>query len=136
MHRPAHQQLQIGRLNHERQRPCIIDIAAETTYVYPNQGGARTYEQCAEILFDLGLCQVKVISNNPDKLHALEQAGLTIVERIPIEVETDSLPGLKQIQGAYLMDVPDGAPAFDPKGLPLYDHLSDTRNHFDIIHRA
>lgn len=50
---------------------------------------ARTYEQCAEILFDLGLCQVKVISNNPDKLQALEQAGLTIVERIPIEVETD-----------------------------------------------
>jgi GTP cyclohydrolase II len=30
-----------------------------------------------------------VISNNPDKLKALEEAGLTIVERIPIEVDTD-----------------------------------------------
>jgi 3,4-dihydroxy 2-butanone 4-phosphate synthase/GTP cyclohydrolase II len=47
------------------------------------------YQQCAEILFDLGLCKVRVISNNPDKLHALERAGLQIVERIPIEVETD-----------------------------------------------
>ena len=48
---------------------------------------ARQYQQCAEILFDLGLCKVRVISNNPDKLKALEEAGLRIVERVPIEVE-------------------------------------------------
>ena len=29
-----------------------------------------------------------VMSNNPDKLKALKKAGLQIVERIPIEVET------------------------------------------------
>lgn len=50
---------------------------------------ARDYQQCAEILFDLGLCKVKVISNNPDKLAALEAAGLEIVERIPIEVDAE-----------------------------------------------
>lgn len=44
---------------------------------------ARDYQQCAEILFDLGLCKVRVISNNSDKLAALERAGLKIVERIP-----------------------------------------------------
>ncbi len=49
---------------------------------------ARTYRQCAEILFDLGLCKVRVISNNPDKLKALEEAGLNVVERIPIEIDT------------------------------------------------
>ena len=48
---------------------------------------ARQYQQCAEILFDLGLCKVRVMSNNPDKLEALEEAGLRIVERVPIEVE-------------------------------------------------
>jgi 3,4-dihydroxy 2-butanone 4-phosphate synthase/GTP cyclohydrolase II len=47
---------------------------------------ARDYQQCAEVLFDLGLCKVRVISNNPKKLAALEKAGLQIVERIPIEV--------------------------------------------------
>lgn len=47
---------------------------------------AREYEQCAEILFDLGLCKVKVMSNNPDKLKALEDAGLEIVQRIPLEI--------------------------------------------------
>src|SRR6266404_1374727 len=49
---------------------------------------ARDYQQCAEILFDLGLCKVRVISNNPEKLIALERAGLQIVERIPIEVQS------------------------------------------------
>jgi len=48
---------------------------------------SRDYRQCAEVLFDLGLCQVKVISNNPGKLEALEEAGLEIVKRISIEVE-------------------------------------------------
>ena len=50
---------------------------------------AREYQQCAEVLFDLGLCKVRVISNNPDKLAALERAGLRIVERIPIEVPAE-----------------------------------------------
>ena len=49
---------------------------------------SRDYRQCAEVLFDLGLCKVKVISNNPGKLQALEGAGLEIVERVSIEVES------------------------------------------------
>lgn len=48
----------------------------------------REYRQCAEILYDLGLCNVKVISNNPLKLRALEEAGLKIVERVSIEVDS------------------------------------------------
>jgi len=49
---------------------------------------AREYQQCAEILFNLGLCKVKVMSNNPEKIKALEKAGLKIVERVPLEVES------------------------------------------------
>ena len=49
---------------------------------------SRDYRQCAEVLFDLGLCKVKVISNNPGKLKALEEAGLEIVQRVSIEVES------------------------------------------------
>lgn len=51
---------------------------------------ARNYQQCAEILFDLGLCKVRVMSNNPDKIIALKQAGLQIIERVPIEVESQA----------------------------------------------
>ena len=58
---------------------------------------SRDYRQCAEVLFDLGLCKVKVISNNPGKLRALEEAGLEIVERVSIEVES-SEPAARYLQ--------------------------------------
>ena len=70
---------------------ALQDEGADTVEANAQLGfavDARDYQQCAEILFDLGLCKVKVISNNPDKLAALERAGLRIVERIPIEVES------------------------------------------------
>lgn len=51
---------------------------------------ARVYQQCAEILFDLGLCKVRVMSNNPDKLVALEKAGLQVTDRVSIEVESQA----------------------------------------------
>ncbi|MEP6788909.1 MAG: GTP cyclohydrolase II [Acidobacteriota bacterium] len=71
---------------------ALQDEGADTVEANEELGfavDARDYQQCAEILFDLGLCKVKVISNNPDKLAALERAGLQIVARIPIEVESE-----------------------------------------------
>jgi len=47
----------------------------------------RRYEQCAEILLDLGLRAVRVMSDNPAKIRALRQAGIHVVERVPLEVE-------------------------------------------------
>jgi 3,4-dihydroxy 2-butanone 4-phosphate synthase / GTP cyclohydrolase II len=46
----------------------------------------RSYEECAAILKTLGLSDIRMLSNNPEKLAALQQAGLNIVERIPLEV--------------------------------------------------
>jgi 3,4-dihydroxy 2-butanone 4-phosphate synthase/GTP cyclohydrolase II len=47
----------------------------------------RRYEQCAEILFDLGFRRVRLISNNPEKIEALKQSGLELVERVPLEIK-------------------------------------------------
>src|SRR5437773_4137139 len=71
---------------------ALQDEGADTVEANEQLGfavDARDYRQCAEILFDLGLCKVRVISNNPEKLKALEDAGLQIVERIPIEVAAE-----------------------------------------------
>lgn len=47
----------------------------------------RSYECCAEILKQLGLRQIRLMSNNPEKIAALNNAGLEIVERLKIEIE-------------------------------------------------
>jgi 3,4-dihydroxy 2-butanone 4-phosphate synthase/GTP cyclohydrolase II len=78
----------IGILNKIRAY-ALQDNGADTVEANEQLGLAvdlREYRQCAEILFDLGLCRVRVISNNPLKLRALEEAGLKIVDRISIEV--------------------------------------------------
>jgi len=46
----------------------------------------RQYDQCAEILLDLGLREVRVMSNNPAKIRALEQSGVRVVARIALEI--------------------------------------------------
>jgi 3,4-dihydroxy 2-butanone 4-phosphate synthase/GTP cyclohydrolase II len=79
----------IGILNKIRAY-ALQDEGADTVEANERLGLAvdlREYRQCGEVLFDLGLCQVRVLSNNPLKLRALEEAGLEVVERVSIEVE-------------------------------------------------
>jgi 3,4-dihydroxy 2-butanone 4-phosphate synthase/GTP cyclohydrolase II len=47
----------------------------------------RVYTQCAEVIKLLGARRVRLMSNNPDKLRALRDAGLEVVERVPLEVK-------------------------------------------------
>jgi len=49
----------------------------------------REYELPAEVLKHLGLTQVRLITNNPAKVEALELAGVKVVERISAEVPTE-----------------------------------------------
>jgi GTP cyclohydrolase II len=47
----------------------------------------REYELPAEVLKLLGVSRVRLITNNPEKVAALESAGITVVERVSAEVE-------------------------------------------------
>src|SRR3989440_11361110 len=79
----------IGILNKIRAY-ALQDEGADTVEANEQLGLAvdlRNYKQCAEVLFDLGLCQVRMMSNNPLKLRAMEEAGLRVVERVALEVE-------------------------------------------------
>lgn len=46
----------------------------------------RGFQMQAEILKALGIQQVRLLSNNPDKVAALERAGIRVTERVPCEV--------------------------------------------------
>jgi len=47
----------------------------------------REYELPAEVLKLLGVRSVRLMTNNPEKVAALESAGIAVVERVSAEVE-------------------------------------------------
>ncbi|MFT4232409.1 MAG: 3,4-dihydroxy-2-butanone-4-phosphate synthase [Leucobacter sp.] len=47
---------------------------------------ARDYSAAAEILADLGVERVRLLTNNPDKVAQLQAHGIDIVERVPLLV--------------------------------------------------
>jgi 3,4-dihydroxy 2-butanone 4-phosphate synthase/GTP cyclohydrolase II len=69
----------------------------------------REYRQCVEILKDLGVRKVKAMSNNPDKLQAMRDGGLEIVERLPIEFkpskDTQKYLKTKKFQMGHLLSL-------------------------------
>jgi GTP cyclohydrolase II len=50
----------------------------------------REYRLPGQILHALGVHEVRLLSNNPAKVAALEDAGVRVVERVPCEVEPHS----------------------------------------------
>jgi GTP cyclohydrolase II len=47
----------------------------------------RDFALPGQMLKALGVSQVRLLSNNPEKVEALERAGVEVVERVPCEVE-------------------------------------------------
>jgi 3,4-dihydroxy 2-butanone 4-phosphate synthase/GTP cyclohydrolase II len=45
----------------------------------------RDYGIGAQILVDLGLTSIRILTNNPKKIHGLEGYGLSVSEQVPIE---------------------------------------------------
>jgi GTP cyclohydrolase II len=46
----------------------------------------RDYKLPADILLHFGITRVRLLSNNPQKIQALQEAGIEVVERIPCQV--------------------------------------------------
>jgi 3,4-dihydroxy 2-butanone 4-phosphate synthase / GTP cyclohydrolase II len=51
----------------------------------------RDYVMPAEILKYLGATSVRLLSNNPEKVRGIEREGITVVERVPLEIKPSSL---------------------------------------------
>jgi 3,4-dihydroxy 2-butanone 4-phosphate synthase/GTP cyclohydrolase II len=48
------------------------------------EGDLRNYKVAFEILKDLGISEIKLMTNNPNKIKELQIYGIKIIERIPI----------------------------------------------------
>ena len=67
----------------------LQDVGLDTVEANERLGFKADHREFAlpgEILKELGVKQVRLLSNNPDKVAALEKAGIEVVERVPCEV--------------------------------------------------
>ena len=51
----------------------------------------RDYGIGAQILRDLGVCRIRLLTNNPRKMVGLKGYGLDIVERVPLEMHPNDI---------------------------------------------
>ena len=70
---------------YELQDRGLDTVEANVELGYDND--YRAYKLPAEMLRQLGVREVRLISNNPEKVAALESAGIKVVERVSAEVE-------------------------------------------------
>ena len=100
----------IGLMNKLRAY-ALQDAGADTVEANQALGFAadlRDYAMPAAILQALGISEVRLLSNNPDKIAAVEGAGIRVVERVPIEMEmrtdTEAYMRTKKQKLGHLLD--------------------------------
>ncbi len=78
----------IGLLNkikaYELQKQGMDTLEANSALGFPVD--ARNYRVAVEILQNLGVQSVTLLTNNPDKVAQLEILGMTVTEHLPLEI--------------------------------------------------
>jgi 3,4-dihydroxy 2-butanone 4-phosphate synthase / GTP cyclohydrolase II len=91
----------------------------------------RDYGIGAQILVDLGLSSIRILTNNPKKIHGLEGYGLSVAEQLPIE----SIPNPHNED--YLRTKRDRlGHALHHQGLPLDEELLHSEHQKDVEREA
>jgi GTP cyclohydrolase II len=72
----------------------------------------RQYSLPVEVLKSMGVKEIRLLSNNPDKVRAVEEAGIRVVERVPCEVaphkHTEKYLKTKKQKMGHLLSIPAG----------------------------
>lgn len=71
-------------LAYELQEQGLDTVEANLQLGHPVDG--RTYDAARDILNDLGVHCVRLLTNNPTKIEALQKLGFNCVERVPLEI--------------------------------------------------
>jgi GTP cyclohydrolase II len=92
----------------------LQDLGMDTVEANVELGYAadcRAYELPVEVLKLLGVTSVRLITNNPEKVAALESAGVAVAERISAEVEPlESFAGYLRTKHEKMGHIQDAPP--------------------------
>lgn len=91
---------------------------------------SREYGTGAQILADLGICDIRLMSNNPSKFFGLAGYGLRIVERVPSHVvpnpENIRYLRTKEDRMGHLLELDNALAAHDGKAPPAEIQMLDS----------
>lgn len=73
---------------YQLQEKGVDTVDANRLLGLPDDG--RDFDCAAEILKDLGVSSVRLLTNNPAKLQALQELGILVSGRMPLQVPVDS----------------------------------------------
>jgi 3,4-dihydroxy 2-butanone 4-phosphate synthase/GTP cyclohydrolase II len=59
----------------------------EANWLLGHKADERDYSMAAAILNELSLRSIRLLTNNPEKLQALRELGISVVDRVPLETE-------------------------------------------------
>ncbi|HBQ77381.1 MAG TPA: bifunctional 3,4-dihydroxy-2-butanone-4-phosphate synthase/GTP cyclohydrolase II, partial [Exiguobacterium sp.] len=72
---------------YELQEQGLDTVEANHALGYPTD--MRDYTVAANMLRDLGVTKIRLMTNNPDKQRVLEQEGIEVIERVPHQVPAE-----------------------------------------------
>lgn len=85
-----------------------------------HQPDARDYTVAAHILRDLGVQNVRLLTNNPSKIEGLAQLGISVIERVPLppilNVENAAYLATKVERMRHLLNLNGRSPKPQPNG--------------------
>jgi 3,4-dihydroxy 2-butanone 4-phosphate synthase/GTP cyclohydrolase II len=119
----GHEGRGIGLINklkaYRLQEDGMDTLDANLALGFPADG--RDYGAAVAILEDLGVSEVRAITNNPEKLRQLNERGITVIDRVPLVV------GVGEFNEKYLEAKRDRMGHVLPDNQTLGDHVLASR---------
>jgi len=96
-----------------------------------HQADERDYTVAAQILKDLGVRSIKLLTNNPHKLDSLQESGVQVNARIPLQTgvcaENAGYLRTKARRMKHLLildELPNGTPCYQPVQLGIMEQIN------------